>query len=218
MKKIIEDYTQNHPELATSAHFAFDRRISGDMTTSADIIVCGINPGLKDEPALCPSGRPIAQYGTEDYPDRAEDDVNDFITRAKQLMPEGMTSTLSEFFLWPSKDADQSFKKAYGASFASKEIRKHLEFVREMNRRLIAENKPKAVVAPGLSHSRYLAKLYNAKHIRDVKGCGDQARTLSHYELPCGTPMVFTAHWTGYRISNKQLSTIKGYVRDLVAA
>lgn len=207
----IREYTAQHGALTQCHHFLFDLHLQPGAQ-SADYVVLGINPGEQsgDWEAWPTNTEESSAFDfREQLGTRPRASVN-WRKLAKEMCGTDKV-VMSELFVWSTKDIGASFRQRFGHEFHKSP---HLQFSIQMNKRLIDNYKPKAVVVPGLTTVGVFGKHFHLNKIGEVR-TQDGLRLIEHYEVD-GISWVFTKHWSGsFGFSTAQRQTIARYIAEI---
>lgn len=195
----IAAYTAEHAELAAAHHFLYDLR--HPPAGEPGFVVMGVNPGETDyDWKIAPT--PTEETSRYDF-HMSDGGGRSAIrwTKAAQFFLDRADYVLAELFFWSSYDS-RVFRERYGPLQRSP----HLIFCRDMNRDLIDAYQPKAVVLPGLTHSRLVGGLYALSQI-EVVTMG--STRVAEVWTDGVRPWLFTKHWTaafGFSMAQRELA------------
>lgn len=109
-------------------------------------------------------------------------------------------------FFWSSKDLTE-FRRRFG----SLEKSPHLCFCTRLNKELVNEHMPNAVIFTGVTYSKLIADLYDLKY-EDRLMAVNGHRLVERFTDGV-RPWIFTKHWSGSRgFSKGQRYAIKNYI------
>jgi hypothetical protein len=205
---LIRAYTEGHPELRAAHHFCYDFPL--DKTAQKpEVLVMGINPGeIEDDRRSYPG--PTEQTWNFDFQEEGtlgKSQGGNSWRKTASFFADNRPVVFTEFFLWSSSDSTQ-FKQRSGPLWKSP----HRSFCISMNKRLIQEYRPKAVIFVGLGDSRKVADAFGLCHVHTVNI--GHFRLVEHYQDKY-CPWFFTKHWSGaYGFSNTQKRYIKEYIQQ----
>jgi hypothetical protein len=203
----IRDYTKSHPELRAAHHFLYDLPLSREAGEPT-FVVMGINPG-EIEGDRCAIPGPTEETWDYDFHQKAEFGRSQgSINWRKSAMFFADTEKIvfTELFFWSSRNGNE-FKQRFGLLWDSP----HLSFCISMNRILIEEYHPKAIIFAGLSSSEKIARLFSLYHICTVRN--ERSRLVEHYRDEF-RPWFFTKHFSAaWGFSNDQKREIKEYIQ-----
>lgn len=214
----IQKYTNDNPELWKCHHFLFDKPLNGkQLSGKLDFLVMAMNPG---ETAMCrkmfprlPNTAPLEESSRHNQlvSDTPEKSSANWQKKCNDILgPKNIV--LGDMFFWSTpKDRDVS------KLFSKVQLDKHYSFCSKVNRVMIEIRQPKVIVFPGMLKESKAVRLYDLKptarnHIMDIHNRG---KLISFWSYG-STPWVFTKHWSGARLSNKEKNIITDELKTLV--
>ena len=201
----IAAYTAEHPELAIAHHFLYDLR--HPEKGQPDYVVMGVNPGETDyDWKIAP--QPTEETSRYDFHKEAGGGRSSIRwTKASRFFLDNADYVLAELFFWSSYDS-RIFTERFGPLRKSP----HIRFCCEMNRDLIDIYQPKAVVLPGLTHSKAVGEWYGLSQIEVISAASTRVAEV----WTDGTrPWVFTKHWTAaFGFSSAQRELARDAIRN----
>lgn len=200
----IREYTQEHKELSGAHHFLYDLHL-GERVASTDFVVMGINPGetpydwkVAPKPTEETSEYDFhAKHGRSPNSLRWLNNIKYFLSTTNVVM--------TECFFWSSRNG-RDFQKRYGKLQNSP----HLSICTELNKELISAYSPRAIVFTGISHAKWIARLYGLQHVHSITE--NKHKLIEHYD-DGAHPWIFTKHWSGsFGFSTSQRQKTKAYL------
>tara|TARA_B110000093_G_scaffold174911_1_gene208690 strand:+ start:1111 stop:1821 length:711 start_codon:yes stop_codon:yes gene_type:complete len=224
-KKLLEkirEHTFNNKELLNAHHFMFACPVNKNGE-SADIIICGLNPGgdPKEDFRKVYNGEPFPTEESSDYDWWVEDGnqvrSGGAFAKYNAIFGNQKNITHTEAFFWNSTSTGKKdFDDRYGYSFYGNP---HWDFCLKMNLELFKAHNPDLILF--LTSSRQtvpkIAEMFDLKEIYSFElPRGNRGSTkMYHYEMRSSTPVIFLPHPTGYRPSPEQHEAMKQYLNKV---
>jgi hypothetical protein len=118
---------------------------------------------------------------------------------------------LSEVFFWSARNQKETIER-FGDIWNSK----HLSFCVEMNKILLQEHQPKAVIFSGIGKSELVQNIFNLR-IDDTYFSPTTGRKLIHLCSENSTKWFITTHWTStWGLTNNERDEMKAYIQDSI--
>jgi hypothetical protein len=232
--KEISDYTAKHVELRKAHSFVYDYPPFEEFRSlgEPELVVMGINPGETEPDRLQMGVRPNE---TEEERKRREAAWTPLETtwngnfrsqtpsahdwaEAISYYTESRRVVSTEIFFWSANDAEE-IEKRYGHPWWRSP---HLKFCVKMNRLLIAEYQPKAVIFVGISARDIVARKFGLVHVRTIPDASKKTvRLVAIFrDTDSGLPWIFTRHWTSKQtmLSNTQKEQIRNHIQLQLSA
>jgi hypothetical protein len=195
----IAAYTAQYPELAKAHHFLYD--LKHPQTGCPEYVVMGVNPGeTENDWVIAPQPtEETSRYDFHNELGRGRSAIR--WTKAARFFLDNANYVLAELFFWSSYDS-RVFTERFGPLRKSP----HLPFCCEMNRELIDAYQPRAVVLPGLTHSKAVAEWYRLSQVEVIT---DASSRVAEVWTDGYRPWVFTKHWTaafGFSLAQRELA------------
>ena len=204
----IRFYTRENTDLHSAHHFLYDLPLDKNEG-KPDFVVMGINPGEGDHDKLIFVG-PTEETWNYDF--HSESGIGPSLGRIKwhknaEYFTGSRRLVFSELFFWSSANGEES-KKRFGQFWRSR----HLLFCAQLNKVLIDEYQPKAVIVAGVGAAERVDKLYNLKYAAELKD--GASRLVLQYSDGC-RPWFFTKHWSAsFGFSKKQKENVKNFIQN----
>jgi len=206
----IRAYTSQHAELRQSHHFLFDLPLD-KAAGKPEFVIMGVNPGEREH-----------DIRSANYTGAEETWLSDFHARSGQrsrgsinwrnnasFFANGRPVVFTELFFWSSRNGSALVER-YGPLWESP----HMAFCCRLNRLLLKEYMPEAVLFAGLSHADRVAAEFDLQHVGTLRDAGKRDRLIEHY-CDQERPWFFTKHWSAsYGFSKVQKINTRNYIHE----